>query len=113
MSRRWRLASRLPGPMSESEALGGDLRGVLQEITVPSYIIDKAGVIRWLNPAAIEPLRGCAGPALTSVVAPEETRRAREVFTRKIIGAVSVTETEGVLLRADQTRVTLELSGAA
>ena len=31
------------------------------------------------------------------------------MFTRKIIGAVSVTETEGVLLKADQTRVTLEL----
>ena len=39
--------------MSEPE-LSGDLRGVLQDFTVPSYVIDKAGVIRWLNPAAIE-----------------------------------------------------------
>ena len=39
--------------MSEPE-LSGDLRGVLQDFTVPSYVIDRAGVIRWLNPAAIE-----------------------------------------------------------
>ena len=38
------------------------------------------------------------------------TRRAHELFTRKIIGAVSATETEGVLFRADRTRVALEIS---
>ena len=95
--------------MSESEALSGDLREVLHDVTVPSYVIDKAGVIRWLNPAAIELFGDVRGQLYTSVVAPEDTRRAREIFTRKIIGAVSVTEDEAVFLRADQTRVTLEL----
>ena len=109
MARRWRVRSQPPGPMSESEALGGDLRGALQDITVPSYLVDKAGVIRWLNPAAIELFGDVRGRLYTSVVAPEETRRAREVFTSKIIGAVSVTETEAIFLRADRTRVTLEL----
>jgi PAS domain S-box-containing protein len=95
--------------MSESETLGGDFRGALEDLTVPSYVVDGAGVIRWLNPAAVELFGDVRGRHYTSVVAPEERNRAREVFTRKIIGAVSVTETEGVLLRADQTRVTLEL----
>ena len=96
--------------MSESEALGGDFRGALENITVPSYVVDTAGVIRWVNPAAMELVGDVRGRHFTSVVAPEETRRARELFTSKIVGAVSVTDTEGVLLRADRTRVALEIS---
>ena len=87
----------------------GTCEGPSKNITVPSYLIDKAGVIRWLNPAAIELFGDVRGRLYTSVVAPEETRRAREVFTSKTIGAVSVTETEAVFLRADRTRVALEL----
>jgi PAS domain S-box-containing protein len=95
--------------MSESEALGGDFRGALANVSVPSYVIDTAGVIRWVNPAAIELVGDVRGRHFTSVVAPEETRRAREIFIRKIVGAVSVTETEGVLLGADGARVALEI----
>ena len=96
--------------MSESEALDGDFRGALENVTVPSYVIDKAGVIRWVNPAAVELVGDVRGRHFTSVVAPEESHRARELFTSKIIGAVSVTETDAVLLRADRTRVALEIS---
>ena len=95
--------------MSEPEALAGDLRGALEDIRVPSYVIDRAGVIRWVNSAAIELVGDVRGQHFTMVVAPEETRRARDLFTRKIVGAVSVTETEGVLLRADRTRVAIEI----
>ena len=73
MSRRWRVACRPPGPMSESEALGGDFRDALENVTVPSYVVDKAGVIRWVNPAAMELVGDVRGRHFTSVVAPEET----------------------------------------
>src|SRR5262245_59980696 len=96
--------------MSGSEALGGDFQGALENIPVPSYVIDKAGVIRWVNPAAIELLGAVRGRQYTSVVAPEETRRARELFTSKILGAVSATEADAVLLRADGSRVAVEVS---
>jgi PAS domain S-box-containing protein len=96
--------------MSESETLGGDFREALQHITVPSYVVDTAGVIRWVNPAAMELVGDVRGKHFTSVVAPEESRRARELMTSKIVGSVRATETEGVLLRADRTRVTLEIS---
>ncbi len=96
--------------MSESEPLGGDFRAALENVTVPSYVLDKTGVVRWINPAAMEIVGDVRGRNFTSVVAPEETNRARELFTAKIIGAVPFTETEGVLLRADRTRVTLEVS---
>ena len=58
--------------MSESEELSGDLREALEDVTVPSYVIDKAGVIRWLNPAAIELFGDVRGRLYTSVVAPED-----------------------------------------
>ena len=96
--------------MSESEALGGDFRGALEDVTVPSYVLDSAGVIRWVNPAAIALVGDVRGKHFTSVVAPEETRRTRDFFTSKIVGAVSVTDIETVLLRADRTRVALEIS---
>src|SRR4249920_1563522 len=96
--------------MSESEALSGDFRGALEDIAVPSYIIDSGGVIRWLNPAAIELVGDVRGRLFTSVVAPEDARRARDFFTRKIVGSVSHAETEGVLFKADRTRVALEIS---
>jgi len=96
--------------LSESEPLGGDFRDVLENVTVPSYVVDTAGVIRWLNPAAMGLVGDVRGKHFTSVVAPEETHRARELMARKIVGAVSVTDTEGVLLRADRTRVTLDIS---
>jgi PAS domain S-box-containing protein len=109
---QWRVASRQRGSMSESEPLSGDLRETLQDATLPSYIVDKAGVIRWVNRATIELLGDVRGRHYTSVVAPEETHRARELFTRKIVGAASATETEGVLIRADGTRVAVELCAA-
>ena len=107
MSRRWLSVST--GPMSDSETLGGDFRGALENVSVPSYVIDKTGVIRWVNPAAVELVGDVRGRQFTSVVSPEETRRARELFTRKIVGTVSATETVGVLLKADGTRVALEI----
>ena len=97
--------------MPESEALGGaDFLDALENVTVPSYVLDKAGVIRWVNAAAVELVGDVLGRHFTTVVAPEEGNRARALFTSKIIGAVSVTDTEAVLLRADRTRVTLEIS---
>ena len=75
--------------MFESEALAGDFRGALQNVRVPSYVIDRAGVIRWVNPAAMELVGDVRGRHFTSVVAPEETRRAHELFTREFLGAVA------------------------
>ena len=64
--------------MSELGALGGDLTQALHDIGVPSYAIDSSGIIRWVNPAAERIVGDVVGKQFTSVVAAEETRRARE-----------------------------------
>jgi PAS domain S-box-containing protein len=93
-----------------SPAIGGDLRDTLENVNVPSYIIDSSGVIRWVNQAALRVVGDCRGRQFTSVVAPEETRRAREAFAQKVVGTAIVTDAPVVLLGADGERIAVEVS---
>jgi PAS domain S-box-containing protein len=86
------------------------LDDVLEHVNVPSYVIEANGVIRWINQAARAMVGDVRGRQFTSVVAPEETRRARELFARKVVGAVEVTDAAVVLVSADGTRVMAEVS---
>jgi len=96
--------------MSNLDDLGGDVEGALESISVPSYVIDASGVIRWINPAALRLFGDVRGRHYTSVVAREETRRARELFTQKILGTVEVTDAEAVLLDASGERINVDIS---
>lgn len=96
--------------MSSLEEMGGDIEGALEAISVPSYVLDGSGVIRWVNPAALELVGDVRGRHYTSVVAPEETRRAQRLFAQKILGTVEVTDTEAVLLDETGERLVVEIS---
>lgn len=95
-------------PLSMLESMRLD--ETLEHINVPSYVIDTAGVIRWLNAAARTVVGDVRGRQFTSIVAPEETLRARELFARKIVGAVRVTDAGVVVLDPDGKRVAVEVS---
>ena len=92
------------------EDLGADVEGALEAISVPSYVLDSSGVVRWLNPAAERLLGDVRGRHYTSVVAREQTRLARELFTQKVLGTVEVTDTPATLLATDGSRVDVEIS---
>ena len=83
---------------------------VLEHVNVPSYHIDTSGVIRWLNRAAKNIVGDVRGRQFTSVVAPEETLRAKELFARKIVGGTEVTDAPVVVLGQDGNRVAAEIS---
>jgi len=87
--------------MSALGGTGGDLEGALENINVPSYVIDRTGVIRWVNPAAEHVVGDVVGRQFTSVVAPHEVHRARESFASKVVGNVKVTEGEVAIVDAD------------
>ena len=91
-------------------AVGGDVEQALTGIPVPSYVLDTEGVIRWINPAAERLLGDVRGRHFTSVVGPEDRARARELFARKVLGTTAATETSGVFVSTDGTRVALEVS---
>jgi PAS domain S-box-containing protein len=90
--------------------MGGDLEDALEEINVPSYVIDSSGVIRWLNPAARRIVGDRVGHHFTSVVVPEETAKARNQFAQKLLGTAPVADTPFTLIGADGGEVTVELS---
>jgi len=91
-------------------AVGGDVEQALNSVGVPSYVLDTTGVVRWINPSAEQLVGDVRGRHFTSVVAPEDSRRARELFARKVLGASSATEATGVLVSTSGTRVAVELS---
>jgi DNA-binding CsgD family transcriptional regulator len=99
--------------MSKLEALGGNVEDALERISIPSYVIDAHGVIRWTNSAARREVGDCVGRQFTSMVAPEDVLRAREAFAGKIVGTVKNTDAEVCLLDESGERVTAELSSVA
>jgi PAS domain S-box-containing protein len=97
-------------PTAGGLAVGGDAERALAGIPVPSYVLDTAGVVRWINPAAERLLGDVRGRHFTSVVGPEDRARAKELFARKVLGTTAATETSGVFVSNDGTRVALEVS---
>lgn len=97
-------------PVDALRAIGADVETALEHVNVPSYVIDRAGVVRWMNPAAQALVGDRTGQQFTSVVAPEETRRAREMFARKILGNTEVTDAPVTVVDLDGARVGVEIS---
>jgi PAS domain S-box-containing protein len=98
----------MPSATSPLESL--PLQQVLEHINVPSYLIDATGVIRWLNRAAESIVGDLRGRQFTSAVAPEDSRRARELFARKILGTTEVPDSGVVVVDVEGTRVAVEIS---
>ncbi len=96
--------------MATGLKVGGDVEQALEGVGVPSYVLDTTGVVRWINPAAERLVGDIRGRHFTSVVAPEDSRRARELFSRKVLGTAPATEATGVLVSTAGTRVPVELN---
>ena len=96
--------------MAGLEELGGEVESALERVRVPTYVIDRDGIIRWINPAAERIVGDVRGQHMTSVLAPEERRRGHEVFTRNLTGPPEGSDNRAVLLGADGERITMEVS---
>ena len=90
--------------------MGGDVEAALEAVNVPSYVIDSTGVVRWINQAAFKIVGDVRGQQFTSVCAPEDRRRARELFAQKIAGTAPVTNAEVVLFDQHGDRLVAEVS---
>ena len=97
-------------PVEALRAMGADLEGALDHVNVPSYVIDRAGIVRWMNEAARAMVGDQVGRQFTSVVAPEDTRRARELFTRKILGNTKVTDAPVAVVDSVGRHIAVEIS---
>jgi PAS domain S-box-containing protein len=95
--------------MTEHDS-GVDLTSALQEVTVPAYVIDRTGRVRWLNRAAIETLGDVVGRSWESVVAPDDLQVARAKLAQKLVGSARATEFDLTLLRPDGRRLPVRVS---
>ena len=84
--------------MDTGLGLGGDVKQALENVAVPSYVVDTSGVVRWINPAAERLIGDVRGRQFTSIVAPEERRGARERFAQKMLGTATASEASGDLV---------------
>ena len=96
--------------MAELEHLDADVEEALGRVRVPAYVVDRFGIIRWLNPAAERIVGDVRGRQLTSVLAPEERRRGQEIFMRNLTGPPGGSENRGVVLDPNGDRVEVEVT---
>jgi len=87
-----------------------NLEEVLEHVNVPSYLLDAGGTVRWVNEAARRMVGDAVGRRFTSVVAPEDTRRARELFARKIVGGATATDAGVMIMDRNGRRVGVEIT---
>jgi PAS domain S-box-containing protein len=92
------------------ESVQAEVAAALEHINVPSYLIDTAGIIRWVNEAARRLVGDVEGRQLTSVVAHEDTRRAREQHARRVLGNTEPADSPFVLVDQTGRRVSVEIS---
>ena len=97
-------------PVAALRAMGADVEGALENVNVASYVIDDVGVIRWMNKAARLAVGDQVGKQFTSVVHPDDTRRARELFVRKLMGKTPVTDASVTVIDSDGDRIGVEVS---
>jgi PAS domain S-box-containing protein len=86
------------------------LDAVLEHVNVPSYVLDSSGLVQWVNPAAERIVGDARGRLFTSVVASHESRRARELFAKKLAGTAPVTDAAITVVDAAGDRVSVEIS---
>jgi PAS domain S-box-containing protein len=96
--------------MARLKDLDADVEEALGRVRVPAYVIDRFGIIRWVNPAAQRIVGDVRGRQIESVLAPEERRRGREIFMRNLTGPPEGSDNHGVLLTTEGERIAVELS---
>jgi len=96
--------------MGDLAGVRGDIEGAIERVRVPAYVIDQHGIIRWINAAAEKIVGDVRGKQATSVLAAEEKRRGREIFARNLFGPPQGSDNRVVVIAADGTRVSVEVS---
>jgi PAS domain S-box-containing protein len=95
--------------MAAPQPIGGDLATALDAVSVPTHVVDPSGIVRWQNAASRRLVGDVCGRHYTTVVAPEDVRRARERFMRAVAGG-RIRDQEMTAIGADGGRLKVELS---
>jgi PAS domain S-box-containing protein len=83
-----------PGPSKLAAWLGGDLDRALELVTVPAFVLDRNGTIRWQNKRCIELFGDFRGEPFTAPVAPQSEQIVRTEVAKKLLGTTNVADYE-------------------
>jgi PAS domain S-box-containing protein len=96
--------------VAELRRIARDLAPSIEMLAVPAYVLDRNGVIRWLNAAGFEHFGDLRGKRIGQVVAQEDVVRAREAFASKLLGMAESTEATVAVQTADGRRLLVDIS---
>jgi DNA-binding CsgD family transcriptional regulator len=96
--------------IDELRRIAPDLAPSISRLTVPAYILDRNGVVRWLNAEAVAEFGDLRGKSIGHIVERDYLTLARQEFAAKILGTVEATEGSVALRTADGRRVNVEIS---
>ena len=74
------------GTVEELRRIAPDISPSVARLPMPAYILDRNGVVRWLNMAAIKEFGDMRGKRITQIVEPEYAAKARQEFAAKLLG---------------------------
>ena len=106
-------APEASGARPPLDAYSDDIVVALEDVNVPSYLIDSAGVIRWVNPCGVKLVGDVRGKQFTSVISAVDVHRARENFTRMMLQTKKVADNRIHLQAQDGTVVEADASSVA
>lgn len=96
--------------IEELRRLAPDLAPSIAKLTVPAYILDRTGTVRWINAAGIAHFGDLRGRKIGQIVDREFATLARQEFAAKVLGTVDATEANVVVRTADGRRVSVDIS---
>jgi DNA-binding CsgD family transcriptional regulator len=91
-------------------ALNADIHLALARLSLPAYILDRNGTIRWANAAALAIWPNALNRKGLAIVAPDEMNRTRDEFTRKLLGDTDATQFTTAAVDPDGRRIELTVS---
>jgi PAS domain S-box-containing protein len=96
--------------VEELRRIAPELGTSIAKLPMPAYILDRNGVVRWLNMAAVRHFGDMRGKRIAQIVAPEYATQARQEFAAKILGTVETTEGTVAVRTAEGRRVEVDIS---
>jgi PAS domain S-box-containing protein len=83
-----------------------DVLDGLERVSMPSYLADREGRIRWLNEEALALFGDARGRLLSSLAAPDHAQRSREQLAKKVVGGAGRTDFEIDVIGRNGERLT-------
>lgn len=98
------------GSLEELRRIAPDIAPSVARLPMPAYILDRNGVVRWLNSAAVRAFGDIRGRRIGQIVEPEYATQARQEFAAKLLGTVQATEGTVAVRTAEGRRVVVDIS---